>query len=369
MIRGLALVAAVVSAGLVHGGFFYSETADAALKPVPLTGRMSVDFRTHALTAKACVADRMPSQNILQSWKKLGVKMLRRAAWDPEVSAEYFRRKCGFLAFHEGADGVWLEGEGNFSESWKQALAEAKTDVEVAQYLAALGEEARASKDHRLVLEGRRVQWLFEHLKYEYADLDCLRLEFVAYAKFLEGAMGKKAKDLPIAPAAAFKTPYEKFTPWGVANVNSDLPRTAVAMDKPVELAEGFSFKAGYAGFSVTVRGKGGEPGTGYPGGTYRLKLYLPGDGKGGNLYIPYEYKIDLSPLAPGRAPIQNSGYFVTERFGDGCLSQYSKPNPWRCEPVLRRSPSPTNPMVPSALRHLYSISDILPHIHNGPQT
>lgn len=310
---------------------YYVSAETPGPRPVFLTGQLDDDFRRLALDATVAVGDELPKPNVLQSWKLLGVKMLRRAAWDPEGSAEFFRRQAGFLPFFEHADGVWLEGEKSFPDTWRRALAEAKTDLAVARYLDGLAEEALGSGDHRLRLEGRRVKWLFDQLDFEGTDLDCLRLEFVAYAKFLEDVLGKPPKDLPTKPAEPIVPDVLPFTPCA----GRDLPRIEMAPGARVELVPGLAVEpmplGGGLAFVLSSSVKSADKG--WPGGRYRLKLYLPDEG---GTFLPYEFLIDLTDVPEERAPAVGYGLFsVTERFGWGKFF-----SSWRCRPVLHRSPS-----------------------------
>ena len=313
------------------GEGYYVSAESSGIRPVELTGQLDDDFRKLALDATVAVGDELPKPNVLQSWKLMGVRMLRRAAWDPEGSAEFFRRQAGFLPFFEHADGVWLEGEANFPDTWKRALAEAKVDLSVAQYLDGLAEEALKSGDHRLRLKGRRVKWLFDQLDFEGTDLDCLRLEFVAYAKFLEDVLGKPAKDLPTKPAAPIEPDVMPFTPCA----GREVPRIEMTLKEPVTLAPGFSVeltpRSGGITFILSSDKKSKDKG--WPGGRYRLKFYVP---DGDRTYLPYEFLIDLTDVLELRAPAPGYGlYFITERFGWGKFF-----TSWRCRPILHRSPS-----------------------------
>ena len=331
MKRAEACFLAVFLALVAKGEGYYVSAESSGIRPVELTGQLDDDFRKLALDATVAVGDELPKPNVLQSWKLMGVRMLRRAAWDPEGSAEFFRRQAGFLPFFEHADGVWLEGEANFPDTWKRALAEAKVDLSVAQYLDGLAEEALKSGDHRLQLEGRRVKWLFDQLDFEGTDLDCLRLEFVAYAKFLEDVLGKPAKDLPTKPAAPIEPDVRPFTPCA----GREVPRVEVTTEGPVTLAPGFSVeltpRSGGITFILSSDKKSADKG--WPGGRYRLKFYVP---DGDRTFLPYEFLIDLTDVPERRAPAPGYGlYFITERFGWGKFF-----TSWRCRPILHRSPS-----------------------------
>ena len=324
--KGLLFIAVCLGV-LVGSGEAYHRSAETeSMKPVFLSGNAAADWRAHAATASVCVADEMPSASILAGWKRLGVTMLRRAAWDPEGSAEFFRRQAGFLPFHERADGVWLEGEANFPETWKRALAEAKTDVEVAQYLDSLADEAVASGDHRLVLEGRRVKWMFDQLDYASTDLDRLRLEFVAAAKFLEEALGKPAKDLPTSVPAAIEPDVARFRPEGAA----DAKKIDVQSGQTYPLSDGMTFfyDARFFVLNIPTAVRG-----------CRVRLYLPGHETGS--LVPYEYVFDFSePDAGPRAPVIGRGLFsLVDRFG----GRYPDADR-RVRCVQRRSWSPAAP-------------------------
>ena len=317
---------AVLAAAASMAEDYYHSAASSPLKPVPLTGNAQEDWQKFALEAEVCVADEMPAENMLASWRRLGVKMLRRAAWSEEGSAEFFRRQTGFLPFHEHADGVWLEGEEHFPETWKRALAEAKTDLEVAQYLDALADEAIASGDHRLKLEGRRVKWMFDEFDFASMDLDRLRLEFVAYAKFLEDVLGKPAKNLPADVPAPITPDGTPFTPG--APLKAETVTLAYGVSSP--LAGGMTFRYDGQGFEFRMPDTVGH---------LSLRLYIPGEGPG--TWVPYEYVIDLSDEDDSpRAPVVGRGLFtLADRFGGrGGLGDR------RCRAVRRRSPSPSAP-------------------------
>lgn len=316
MKRVVNLMAVVFAVAMAGADDSYYCSASKGDNVVFLSGSAEDDFRQYGLAAKVCVCEQIPQPNILQSWKKLGVKMLRRAAWDPEGSAEFFRRQAGFLPFAEGADGVWLEGEKNFPETWKRALAEAKIDLAVAQYLDSLADEALKHKDHHLVLEGRRVKWMFDEFDFQSANLDRLRLEFVAYAKYLEQKLGKPPRNLPVALPPPFEPDVKPFTPCAGLKTQ----KIQVEFDL-VHLAEGAYFRVGREKFEFLIPDKWHH---------YRLRFYILNAKTGG--YVPYEYLVDLSDKEKGLpcAPVVGDGLFTIEdRFGG--LDR-------RCRAILRRS-------------------------------
>lgn len=302
-------------------GGYYQSAETAQVRPIFLTGNVEEDFRVHAVNAKVCVCDELPPDSILQSWKLLGVKMLRRAAWDPEGSAEFFRRQAGFLAFAEGADGVWLEGERNFPDTWKRSLKEAKTDVEVAQYLDSLADEAIAGKDHRVRLQGRRVKWMFREFDFRSANLDRLRLEFVAYAKFLEQQLDKSPRDLPTAVPDPILPDVLPFVPGAPRKAKT----VTVKMKTFLPLVNGVSFRADGKEFHFMIDAK--VKGC-------RIRFYIPeADGK---CFTPYEYVVNQEKDIGDhpRAPQVGAGlYRLEDRFG----ARYGwTDRRWRC--VQRRS-------------------------------
>ena len=330
---------------MVHfllAAFFLSPASSGGLKPVELTGDMRADWTNHAASAELCVADRIPTPNILQSWHKVGARVLKRVAWDPECSPEYVRRKAGFLALHEKADGVWLEGEENFTDDWKQAIAEAKVDAAVGLYCKALAEKALAcrAKDNKVWIEGRRVMWFFDWMDFDGENLDTLRLEFVCYAKRLEQLLGLPAKNLPLKVGKELPK-RAKFEPLK----GRDVSRVPVSLEGKFELSENVTFTSGSRGWGVTISSKEGQKGV-WPGGRGSLRIYVA-DGQGG--YLPYEFVIDLSSVPGNRAPTEGHGcWFLKERWEKGALSLYGDPTTWRFRSVRRCSTSAKSPELSS---------------------
>ena len=318
---------------LILAAFFLSPANSDGLSPVELTGDMRADWTNHAASAEVCVVDEVPTENILNQWKRLGVRILKRVAWDPECSAEYFRRKAGLMSVRENADGVWLVGEESFSDAWKRSLAEAKIDVAVALYCKSLAIEALGwkEKNHRVWIEGRRVMWMLKFMDFNSENLDTLRLEFICYAKRLEQLLGKPGKKLPLVvskPIAPDRAAFEPLAGLGVQHVPVSLDGKGA-----VELSEGFAFRRDGKGFGFTISSATGARNV-WPGGSASLKLYLA-DGKGA--YLPYEYRIDLSPIDENRAPTDAYGlWFMNERWGRGKLHLYGHPTNWRLKPVFR---------------------------------
>lgn len=312
--------------------FFLSPTTAGDVKPVVLSGDMREDWTNHAATAEVCAVDAIPTENILNGWHRLGVRMLKRVAYDPEGSAEFFRRRVGFLAIHENADGVWLEDEGKFPESWRKALGEARKDVDVALYCRELAEEALKwkTRDHKVWVEGRRVLWFLDWADFERENLDTLRLEFVCFARRLEQLLGRASrKDLTLDVASPIASDREKVVPPG----GGAAERVNVSFDQKgaVELGGGLSFACDKRGFRFTLTSEEGDARQEMPGGRGTLRLYVS-DGKGG--YLPYEFRLDLTAVpAAGRAPFEG-GWFLRERWGKGRARLWGDPTNWRMTPV-----------------------------------
>lgn len=328
---------------LLLAAFFLSPAANDGLKPVVLSGDMRADWTNHAMSAEACVVDEMPTANILDQWKHLGVKVLKRVRFDPECSAEYFRRKVGFLAVHEGADGVWLEDEEKYPETWKQALAAAKVDVAMALYCKRRAEEALGwkTKDNKVWIEGRRVLWLLKFMNFDTENLDTLRLEFLCYAKRMDQLLGKPMSETPPVAAKPIEPDRAPFVPLA----GRDVRNVAVSLDKKDEtaLSDGFSFRCDDKGFGFRISSKTGAKDV-WPGGRGSLRLYIA-DGKGGQL--PYEFRIDLSQEAAATAPASAYGlWHLRERWGKGTRHLYEDNTTWRLKPIPRGTYSSRYPRL-----------------------
>ena len=321
-----------LSAGADSQTFFFSSSNSSGRVPVMLSGDMRADWTNHAATAELCVVDCIPTPNILQSWHKVGARVVKRIVWDPECSPEYVRRSAGFLALHEKADGVWLENEARYSDEWKQAIAEARIDVAVARYCKALAEKALAyeDKDNKVWIEGRRVMWFFDWMDFEGENLDTLRLEFVCYAKRLEQLLGQPTKKLPFDVGKPLPM-YARFVPFEGRSIS----RVPVSLDGKFALSENVTFTCDSHGWGVKISSKEGEKGV-WPGGLGSFKVYIP---NGQGAYLPYEFQIDLSPVPGNRAPTEGHGcWFLRERWGKGALGLYGDPETWRFKPVVRFS-------------------------------
>ena len=331
---------------LVLATFVLSPANSGGLSPAISTGDARTDWQTLAPTAESVAFDDLPAPNIRPSWKKIGVKLLQRVAWDPECSAEYVRRKAGVLAVRDGADGTWLVDEEKFSPAWKAALAEAEVDAAAARYCRALAQEALAQRerDHKVWIEGRRANWLFDAMDLEGENLDTLRLEFVCYAKRLEQILGKAPKDLPLAVAKPTKAPDRgKLRPLAGRD---DVVKKSCSLFSKVALSDEVTFAAGTGDASLVIAPKTpcADP---WPGGQATLRLYIP-DEKGN--YLPYAFRIDLSNVSTNRAP--DPATFVIERWGKGVYKGYADPTTWRLRAVRLGTFGPKYPDVTPSFRY-----------------
>lgn len=277
-----------------------------------------IAFAKHAETAGVVAFDRLPRPNILHSWKSLGVTVLKTLRNDPEMSPERFRREAGFLAFRDGADGIYLAGAKPAGD-YARALDEAKEDWRVLEYARSLGDRAMASDDGLIRIEGRRATYYLQGIfPADWENLDCMRLECTAWAKRLEQILGVSAAKLPTTVPANPLPEFATFKPYDAAapdtvNVGGE--------GKSVKLGEGLEFRWDAIGFSLTVEThKGRELPSQWasPGGALDFRIYIPGKKPGE--WLPYRYHCDLNPLLKGtvRAPARGRGSFLygtDERF------------------------------------------------------
>ena len=315
--------------------FILSSAHSEGVSPIVLSGDMRQDWMSHAATAQVCAVDFVPSVNILRSWQKLGVKILKRISWNSEDSAEFLRRRAGALAVYEGADGVWFEDGEGIPERARLALAEAETDANVIRYCKELAERALSwrEKNHKVWIEGRRALWLLRFMDFETENLDTIRLEFACYARRLEQLQGMTPQKLPFEVGKALEPDRAKFVPL------SGRDRVSVAVTvsdaKTVKIGDALEFCSDTGGFAFTISSKKRFDGD-WPGGKGVFRLYLP-DQRGS--YLPYEFLIDLSPVETKRAPTDAYGlWFLEERWGKGALALYHLQTNWRIKTVSHGS-------------------------------
>ena len=270
-----------------------------------------------AENASAVAFDRLPRRHLIQSWRQLGVTILKTIPFDVDRTADRFRRECSFLAFQAGADGVWLPDAEKLTPPLKQALAEADEDWRVLLYLRELAELAGQHEDGNVRVEKRRVNYFVSWTDFDRENLDTLRLECVGYAKRLEQLLGLPEAKLPVTCSKPIAPQREKLIPY------ADWPERPKqyklkGLGSSVGCGEGLSFAADAGGFSVTisVTNEAALKQWAAPGGQLDFRVYVPD--KDGS-YLPYRFHCDLDPFCYGpRAPARSrSGFlFATdERF------------------------------------------------------
>ena len=278
----------------------------------------AVALTNWAESASAVAFDVMPRAHLLHTWKLLGVTLLKTVRFEPEGTADHFRREVSFMAFQAGADGVWLPNAEQFPESWKLALAEAREDWRIMAYLRKLSLAAQKHPDSKVWIEGRRVNYWFGWMPADWENLDTLRFECIAYAKRLEQLLGLPPADLKVALSSSPEPQCLSFMPY------SDWPERPV--QKPIKklgdtlrFDGGLVFKADKNGFSITYTQTNGPSLKQWanPGGEIDVRLYIPTDKPG--VFLPYRFHCDLDPQWYGeRAPAtgRESWLFgIDERF------------------------------------------------------
>lgn len=246
-----------------------------------------IAFTNFAETAEVVAFEKLPRPHLLRSWKALGVTVLKTVRCEPDGTAEFVRRQVGFLSFQEGADGVWLPGEADLPENAREAVRRGRTDREILDYLASLRDRAAKSEDGLLQVEARRVTFFFGWMPAAWENLDCLRLETVAWAKRLEQLLGLPAKDLPVdfepegASSNVVSRPFLSF---------SSLPqRKMPGLFGTLALGNGLSFSSDRTGFSFSWSATNG---------TSDVCLCLPGSRP--DDCLPYHFHVDLEPTWRG---------------------------------------------------------------------
>ena len=162
--------------------------------------------------AKAVWCDAMPTDNLLDVWKNLGIKVFLRVRFDPEVSPEFFRRQAGFEPFLRHADGAYLDFNGSdLDPAAVAALKEAKEDIRIVTRVRDLAERAAADKDYLVVEDGRQAKFLLNEIGVSTLPPGLLRLEMIALLKHLEEILGEKPLAVEIAEG---ETPARKVRPF-----------------------------------------------------------------------------------------------------------------------------------------------------------
>lgn len=297
---------------------------NAGLKPLVFAKDDVFALTNQADCLSAAVFDVIPKQNLLHTWRKLDVKVLYAVSYDIEGSAEYFRRSCAFIPVKYGADGVFIKNPRELPPAWKSALGEAIKDAKTADYLKELAIKASKDENPLLHIEARRVLWWLSNMGAEWEDLDCLRLECVAYAKRLEQLLGLPARDLPVDYTPMQDTGIMPFRPFGKTPANLRQIQAAAYDNKDIPLDENgdFTFSSNEHGFSFTIRARTWPtmPQHRMPEncGKFNISFYIPS--KDGKSFSPYRIVVDPEEFRVGkRAPAHGlwPGFLFTleERF------------------------------------------------------
>ena len=299
-------------------------------------GHEELDFGAWAETASAVAFDCLPRAHLLHSWKDLGVTVLKTVRFDCEGTAERFRREAGFLAFLEGADGIWVPELEALPENWRRALDEAREDRRILDYLASLRDRAAASPDSSVWIEARRVTFFFAWLPATWENLDRLRLECVGWAKRLEQLLGVKPAKLPTSAAAPIEPAGAAYKPYDGRFREAEAVKVDVSC-KDVPLGEGLFFSANEKGFSLSfsVTNKDDVAAWKSPGRELDFRVYVSVPGRAGE-FLPYRFHCDLDPMWTGpRAPSRGRGSFLyatDERFRPyGIGWGVGNPRMWAC--------------------------------------
>lgn len=278
-------------------------------------------FTNFAESASAVVFAEIPRAHLLNTWKLLGVKVLKNLPYLPEGSAGRFRREASFLAYKAGADGIWLPDADSLPPAWKTALKEAREDWRILVYLKRLADRAAASSDPFIRKEARRISYWFYFMPADYENINTLRLECVAYAKRLEGLLRIKAADLPVARSASIEDSVNSFMPYSDWETKPlQLKFSSNKLRESLDFQNGLSFYADYRGFRIEYSCTNGPPlpRNAMPGGTLDFRLYVPGAEPG--TFLPYYFHCDLDPqwYSAERAPATGRAGFLfatDERF------------------------------------------------------
>lgn len=197
----LVLAAAIAA----PGGFDFvtagSPEAAGIVEMGPLTNAFD-----RCRDAKAVRAPFVPTRNLLDLWREIGVKVYCEVKFDPESSADTFRRACGWTPFIEGADGVYLAfDEKTLPPGWKAALAAAREDMRVADVVKGLTERAMKSDDHRVRIDGRQARFFYAAVGENTLSCNLMRLESIALARHLSFILDGKDLDFDLTLPGPFE--------------------------------------------------------------------------------------------------------------------------------------------------------------------
>ena len=303
--------------------------------------RASFEPKGFDATVETAVYEVLPPKHLLVTWRQMGSKILKRVRYDRESDAETFRRKCGFTAWLDGADGVLVPD--GLSTGGQAALREAKKDVASCETLTELIKKCLERPDP-IRMEGRRAMFRLSLMRPQEQDLDLMRLENLALCKRLSALLGEKTAfppELKALPAgdkpqmalgdAAFPEMKMSFDTKRF-KAPGNLGATIWSAPRPRSGKQG-SLQIDFGGFHDRECGR--KP---YPGGTWKMKLWIvTEDG-----FLPYRWTLNFdNEGAEGQTPVHRPAakfYEIERRFAGGSLARVVP------EPV--RGFSPTYPRV-----------------------
>lgn len=262
-----------------------------------------------------CVTERLPARHLARRWRIIGAKLYQHIPYDSESTAEFCRRKAGFLAFSKGADGVYYRPT-ELPPAWIEAVEFAKRDVASCERLLTLAAKGEATCRMALVTEARRARhWLASVMEPEWSDLDRLRLENLALIRRLELLLGETPSE-PNLPTA----PKEPDAPKATFNPDDFEPYTMVFDNTGFKACDDVSLLCNHGCFAVQLSGDAKRPlgKDEFPGGVYIMNLWVPGVKRGD--WLPYRFSVNMDPRprAGDHAPYPGSNLFLYEfRFGD----------------------------------------------------
>lgn len=274
--------------------------------------RASVDpARFDASIETAVYRNELPPRHLVHTWHVMDSKVFLLVPADRESTAETFRRKCGFLAWHGGADGVLFPDR--LPPPRARALEEARKDVASCERLDELAGKC-LGRPEPVRTEGRRARSHLHGMRVKDADLDYLRLENVVRAERLAKLLGEECglRREVAAPFADVK-PVPSFDPGQFPELKLELGPKVVSV--PGDRYR-LSFNAAPA-FLMTFRGMSEKPleKPPFPGGEWKLRLWImTADG-----FLPYRYDLDLRREDEKPVRVRRPAspfYFLEPRFG-----------------------------------------------------
>lgn len=269
--------------------------------------------------AELVVTPKAPPRNLLDTWHRLGAKVVLEVPFDPDYSPEFFRRLCGFGAYARGVDGVVVD-VAKIPSAHQAAVADAKADIAACCQLAELADKCRTEANPwTLKLEGRRAanqlfllpafdsertaQNVQMKEKVPMHDCDLIRLEVLARVQRLQMLLGLPKVKVDTAAFKRAPTYYRGTRDAQPPFANDAATPVAIKGDGQVALDEVASFSTSAGGFGFSFKGTKALDKNEFPGGKIGLKLWIPAKSKGE--WTPYATEIDLrmnpdeGPLAP----------------------------------------------------------------------